>query len=235
MKTFLLTVVLFISILQISFAQYERQHVALGIGPSMIYADNAGLYSTLDFKILPVFTLSYNHQLSDFFDIRGTLGSQLLNSGGFDPIESGRVAQWGLTDQAFDFKGVGYFLDVMPVYNINPNTRGRAGEVVNFYAGLGIGVINVQREQEVLKDVTRINGVFVNGTIVESKQSDTSIYIPLRLGMSTNLEYDWDFAFEASALTTTSTNLDGNNIQYKSIKPELLLQFQVVLIRYLAR
>lgn len=232
----LITIVLFlVCFTQVVFAQNGRQYISIGVGPSMIYADNAGIYSKFEFQIQPVVTLAYNHPMTSEFDLRSTIGGQKLNSGGFDPLDSYRVAQWTNRGQAFDFNGMAYFADVMPTYIINPNTPGRAGEIVNFYVGLGLGVIHVQREQQTLRDPVYVNNVFVSGRIEEGKANNTALYVPLRLGVSTNLEYDWDVSFELSALTTTSSKLDGNTFQYKSIRPELLMQFQINIIRYLSR
>jgi hypothetical protein len=232
----LITIVFFLlCIVQHGNAQFERQYISLSAGPSMIYGDNAGIYSQFEFQVQPVISLAYNRPLTNEFDLRTTFGVQMLNSGGYDPLDSYRVARWTERGQAFDFTGMAYFVDVMPTYIINPNTPGRAGEVVNFYAGLGIGVIHVQRDQQTLRDPVYVNDVFVSGRIEEEKANTTALYIPLRLGVSTNLEYDWDVSFELSALTTTSSKIDGNTFQYKSIKPELLLQFQISVIRYISR
>lgn len=233
-KTFISILILFWSI-KISNAQYIRDHISIGIGPSMLYADNAGEYSNFKFKILPSATLSYNKQIADVMDLRATFGLQMLNSGGFDPLNAGRVVRWGNNDQAFDFEGNAYFGDIMTVFNFNPYIPGRAGEVANLYAGAGIGVMQVKRKQEVLKNGKIENNVLTAGEIIKSNQSTTLAYIPFRLGISTNLESDWDYSLDFSLFTAMNSELDGNNMKTKRITPDMMLQFQIMIKRYLGR
>jgi hypothetical protein len=176
MKLLILAVISLFSFVKIGNAQYERQYVSLGVGPSMIYADNSGFYNGFKFKIQPVATFTYNYQMSFNFDLRTTLGTQMLNSGGFDPVESYRVFQWTQKDQAFDFTGLGYFGDLMPTYIFNPNIPGRRVDLFTFYGGIGIGVIQVSRNQKKLRDAVYVDRiVFVSGRIEEEKAIDTAL------------------------------------------------------------
>jgi len=216
-------------------AQYIRDYISLGIGPSMLYADNAGEYTAFKFKILPSASLSYNTQVGYLLDLRATIGSQMLNSGGFDPLTAQRVVRWGNNDQAFDFKGNAYYGDIIAVFNLNPNSPGRAGEVANLYAGVGIGIMHVRRDQEILKNGKIKNNILLEGEIVKSKQSSTLAYVPVRVGISTNLESSWDYSFEFSLFTALNSELDGNHMQTKRIKPDMMGQFQIVIVRYFGR
>ncbi|SDZ29246.1 MULTISPECIES: hypothetical protein [Rhodonellum] len=234
MRTFI-SILILLCTLKISNAQYIRDHISIGIGPSMLYGDNAGEYTAFKFKILPSATLAYNNQIADIMDLRATFGVQMLNSGGYDPLNTGRVVRWGDNDQAFDFKGNAYFGDIMSVVNFNPNIPGRAGEIANFYAGLGLGVMYVNRDQEVLKNGRIENEILLEGEIIKSKQSTTLAYLPFRVGVSTNLESDWDYSFDFSLFTALDSGLDGNNMKTKRIKPDMMGQFQIVIKRYFGR
>lgn len=225
--------ILIIALLSFSYsgilnAQQSRDHISLGVGPSMVYGENTGDFRSLKFKLQPAMTFSYNKQLSHRFDLRTSIGAQFMDSGGYENTSDPTVIEWGKKGQAFDFKGVGYFADIMPVYNFNPEVKNRVPDVVSIYAGLGIGVMHVVREQKV-NDFTPMNEIVLE----TSEQSTTAAYVPFRLGISSNLDFDWDYALEFTALTTTNSEIDGNNMKNKLINPDILFQVQIIVKKYI--
>jgi hypothetical protein len=226
----------FISFLfcQKSLAQIPRDFIGLGIGTGMTYGDNTINPAQLEFKLLPSITGTYSKQLSDYWDIRGNIGGQFLNSGEFYHISRPIVTTWGESGQAYFFRGYAYFLDVMPMYQLNPNIYG-VGETVNFYVGAGLGVLHSNRTQRVMTEAELVNGVFVSGTVVRTHENLTTGYIPVKLGLSTNFEYNWDLAVEFTMMTLFSSDLDGNNIRNKPFKPDAIFNAQIILKRYLGR
>ncbi len=198
-----------------------------------MYGDNAGEYRAFKLKVTPAATLAYNKQLTDFWSLRANVGAQILNSGGFDALTHRRVINWGNQDQAFDFTGIAYFADITPIFITNPNSAGMVTSTLQFYAGLGLGYMYVEREQQVLKNGMVLQDVLVRGDIVESSQSSILPYIPLRLGISTNLEYSWDYALEFCLFTALNSELDGNILQTKTLRPDMMGQIQITVKRYI--
>lgn len=213
----------------------QGDYLSFGIGPSLLYADNSGEYRKFKFKVQPAIKLSYNKQLTEYIGLRGSLGTQNFNSGGFDQLNQNYVINWGNQDQAFDFRGKGYFADVMPIFTTNPNTPGKVNSTLQFYVGLGLGVMFVEREQEILKNGVLNSGELVGGDIVISNETNIIPYIPIRTGLSTNLKGDWDFALEFVLMTTTNSELDGNNIKTKEITPDMSGQILFIVKRYFGK
>ncbi|WP_339901350.1 hypothetical protein [uncultured Cyclobacterium sp.] len=64
------------------FAQDNRtDRVGIGVGPSFMYGDNTGVHSKFKFKVLPALSLDYQKKINAYFDVKGTIGWQLVNSG----------------------------------------------------------------------------------------------------------------------------------------------------------
>ncbi|WP_373495100.1 hypothetical protein [Aquiflexum sp.] len=216
-------------------AQRSRDHVSAGFGLGMMYGDNSGIYKFLQFKNLPAFSVAYSKEMSDKIDIRASIGGQIINSGEYRPLNSPKIVEWGNNEQAYFFKGNAFFADVMPILYLNPNQSGRAGEPVNYYIGLGLGGLYSQRAQRVLRDGVIENGMLVAGAVERSNQTLVTPYVPIKLGMSTNLEYEWDLAFEMNVMGLASSEIDGNIMTNKLFNPDVLVNFQVVLRRYFRR
>jgi len=216
-------------------AQRPRDYFTIGIGPSIIYGDNTANFSNLDFKISPAISLGYNHQQSHHLDIRTTLGAQLLNSGNtlrqISPEEVPSVVEWGLAGQAKDFLGQAFFIDIMPVYNLRPVQSDMVGYPWLYHVGAGLGIIHVNRNEEIL--VATINFEGTDPEVLIQRRSTTAAYVPLRAGVSTNLEKDYDIGIEFSAFITTSSEIDGNNIRRKPIAADMLFQIQLIAKIYL--
>jgi hypothetical protein len=216
-------------------AQKSRDHLSAGFGLGMIYADNAGIYKYMQFKTLPAFSIAYSKELSNKVDLRTSVGGQILNSGEFRPLNTPIVVDWGNNGQAYFFKGNAFFADLMPILHLNPNKAGQAGEPVNYYIGLGVGGLYSQRAQRVLRDGIIENGIFVQGFVERSNQTTTAAYIPFKLGLSTNLEYEWDMGFEINVMTIVSSDIDGNNMVNKLFYPDVMVNMQLMVRRYLRR
>jgi hypothetical protein len=218
-------IVLFFTVCFCLKSSAQGDHLAIGFGPSMVYVDNnSGVYKEFRFRVRPAITLAISKQLSENLALRGTIGAQIFDSGEHDFPYSKKIINWGNRDQAFEFKGSGYFADFLPVFTTNPNATGMLMSTLQFYAGLGFGVMMVNRDQKTLKDGVIEDGIFVEGDIVTSHETSFTPYVPLKIGISTNLSGDWDFALEYALLATTNSELDGNNIKHNRINPDMTSQ-----------
>lgn len=214
----------------------QGNHVLFGIGPSLLYVDNnSGLYKKFQFQVRPALTLSVNKQLTENIGLRGTLGAQMLYSGEYDLSYAERIAEWGQEGQAFEFKGAGYYVDVMPIFTSNPNSLGMTMSQIQFYAGLGFGLMFVQREQKTLENGIVEEGELIAGEIVRSKETSLIPNIPLRVGFGTNTGNHWDYGLEFVLITSLNSELDGNNINYNAMKPDLSGQILFTVKRYFGR
>lgn len=209
----------------------QGDYLSIGFGPSLIYSDNSGEYRDFKFKVKPAITLSYNKQITEYVGLRGYLGAQIFNSGDYDLPYARKIINWGNQDQAFGYKGTGYFADLMPVFTSNPNAAGMISSTVLFHAGLGFGVMFVEREQKTLKNGVLRNGV-MEGDIITSNKTNFLPYVPIRTGFSTNLSGDWDFTLEFVLMTILNSELDGNNIKDKQLTPDMSGQIQFSVKRY---
>ncbi len=193
--------------------------LSFGIGPSFIYADNAGQYKRLNFKINPALSLGYTKKINNRFAIKSTAGVQFIESGG-NPTPAA-VQIWEENGSAMAFNGEVYFLDVMPVMYLLPFHSHMNRSFINFYGGLGIGLIHVNRTQLFSFDENSL----------ESRASTTSAYVPIRAGISFRLGDLSDLALEGTMLLTFSDNLDGNQ-NYNRFNDHLA-QAQIVYKRFL--
>lgn len=209
-------------------AQDDRSdRVGVGIGPAMMYGDNTGINKQLKFKVLPAVAFDYNKKIHTFFDIRGTLGWQMVNSGNF--YKDRTILKIAESNLPHGFKGNAFFADVMPIFHINPNQSGYLPALYKVYVGLGIGVAHVMRTDRYLSVI----GEDMLGDLRYKKDSNTSVYVPFRAGVTKDFNRDWEVAVEPTMLVSFFGELDGNDQQQKSIKPDVLLQFQIILRRKL--
>ncbi len=216
-------------------AQESRDFVTVGSGLGMVYGDNAGIYKLMRFKKSLGFSIAYSKEISEKFDLRTTLGLQNINSGEFRLINDPLVIEWGQNEQAYFFRGKAYFADVMPVFLFNQNEWNSSTKSINLYAGLGVGGIFSQRVQRILRDGVLENGILMDGIVERSFNSMATAYIPMRVGISSNLEYDWDYGVELSFLTLVNSKIDGNEMKNKLIKPDILASLQFMVRRYIGR
>jgi len=213
-------------------AQYTRDNVSVAIGPAMLYGDNAGRYKQFRFDVSPALSLSYGREVSNEFDIRATVGVQLIDSGDYGMNSLRAENRSAAENQAIHFTGQAFFLDVMPVYLFNPTPPGYVGYEFNYYAGAGLGILYSNRVDQIPVHRER----FTDPILLEEENNQSiAVYIPLRAGISTNLEGMWDIGIEGTVITAFPSNVDGNTIKHKFIPLDMLLQFQVTLKRYLGR
>ncbi|HSJ69500.1 MAG TPA: hypothetical protein VK921_17595 [Anditalea sp.] len=213
-------------------AQYSRDNVSVAIGPAMLYGDNAGRYRQFRFEISPALSLSYSREISDELDIRATAGVQLMDSGDFGMNSLRQENRSALENQAVHFTGQAFFLDVMPVYLFNPTPPGYVGYEFNYYADVGLGALYSNRVDQIpLVREESTDPIFFE----EENNQSIAAYVPIRAGISTNLEGMWDIGVEGTLITALPSNVDGNTIKHKLLPMDMLLQFQVTLKRYLGR
>ena len=230
-QIFIMFMLLF-SCLEIAHAQYSRDNITVGIGPAMLYGDNSGQYRQFRFKVSPALSLSYSREISDEIDIRVTAGLQLIDSGDFGVGRFGIERLSAAENQAIHFTGQVFFFDVMPVYLFNPAPPGYVGYAINYYAGIGLGAILSNRVDQIPIERQRSTETLV---LNEEENQSIAAYIPIRAGLSTNLEGLWDIGIEGTVITAYPSNLDGNTIRNKIVPLDMLLQFQITFKRYLGR
>ncbi|MBS9525877.1 hypothetical protein KI659_17790 [Litoribacter alkaliphilus] len=207
-------------------AQHIRDHISVGIGPSFLYMDNEGGYKRLDFKLLPVFTIDYNRDISNHWDLRVTSGNQLIGTNGSLSPNSQRSQDWGSLGMPTYFSGSAFFVDFMPVYQFNPNLPDHDINLFNVYAGVGLGGMMV----------SRIDEIWVAEDLFRTERNTEPIaYIPARFGISSNTLTDWDVAAEWTSFIALSSRVDGVTDQRKRTYQDLMFQFQVKVKRYISR
>ncbi|MCH6234355.1 DUF6089 family protein [Cognataquiflexum rubidum] len=200
--------------------KYERKNsIAIGAGPSFMYADNGGIYNSLDFKWNPAFSLAYLRKLGNRFALQATAGIQIVESGGTERDYA--TETWEDSGGAFRFRGQAYFLDLMPViylipYNSHLN-RGR----FNAYLGTGVGFIQVRRKEAFSFD----------DNAAEFQKSSNSFYIPGMVGFSYSISPLSDLSLEFKGMFSFSDNLDGN-LGYNQFNDHFV-QTQLVYRRFL--
>ena len=233
MKKNLLALIFFLVAVGVTEAQDDRtDRVGIGVGPTMMYGDNTGITRKFKFKVLPTLSLDYHKKLHTFVDLRGSLGWQMINSGYFyDNKHKVKIAENNLPH---GFKGSAFYADVMPVFHANPNQSGYLPALIKVYAGVGLGIAHAIRTDRHLSVIGEdIYGEGILGRAREIKENNTSVYIPVRFGVTKDVNDDWEIALEPIALISFAGQLDGNDLQQKTIKPDVLAQFQFFVRRKL--
>lgn len=209
----------------------QGDYIGVGLGPSLLYADNSGQYRKMRFQTLPALTAMYNYQFTDFLSVRASVGSQMLNSGNYYD-GSRKAREWGRQGQAFGFSGFGYYGDIMPVIITNPDAIGRMYSQYQFYFGAGLGYMLVDKTVQVLEPFPIETRPLTPGTVVTSPDLTHHLYVPVRTGVSTNLGGDWEFAVEFTMMIGLDSNVDSQNMQWKLIPVDIMGQAQFVVRRY---
>jgi len=224
MKKVLLILVIFSAFSQGIIAQDDRtDRIGLGLGPAMMYGDNTGVTRDLKFKVLPALTVDYNKKLHTFFDVRGSLGWQMVNSGDFYNVK--QIAKIANANLPHGFEGNAFFADIMPVYHFNPNQSGYLPAKYKVYGGIGLGVAHVVRTDRIMTIANVASSTqSVDGT-------NTSVYVPFRAGVTKDVREDWEIALEPTLMVSFFGELDGNDLQQKISKYDMLLQFQFFIRR----
>lgn len=213
---------------QLSFAQNFNKEiiprintVSLSFGPSFMYADNAGGLRSSQFKIRPAASLSYGRKINSYMDVMGTLGFQMLESQDPKFYSDSVLRRWVAAEQAIGVKGNAFYVDLMPVFYL-PFDRHIDRNELNIYAGVGVGVMVVHKEE------ARI----INNTPTAVNKTLSLAYVPIRGGVSYRIGDHGDLAVEGTFLATFSDEIDGN-VGFNRFNDHLF-QGQVVYKRYLS-
>ncbi|WP_339709890.1 hypothetical protein [Cyclobacterium amurskyense] len=200
-------------------AQDDRtDRLGIGIGPSFMYGDNTGVHSKFNFKVLPAISVDYHKKLTPYFDLKGTLGWQMINSG--DHYNQEQIDVIAAANLPHAFSGNVFYGDVMPIYHINPNLSGYIPSLIKVYTGLGLGYFFADRRDE------RIIPNDPRGRSETYDASDSGIYIPFRVGIFKELKSNADIGLESTFIYSPFGQLDGNDLQQKRIKADMLMQLQ---------
>lgn len=233
MKTSLFALIIFALTLNVVKAQDDRtDRIGIGFGPGMMYGDNTGINRQFKFKVLPVVTFDYHKKLHTFIDIRGSLGWQMVNSGSF--YNSRQLLKIAEHNLPHGFKGNAYYGHVMPIYHVNPNRSGYLPAMYKVYLGTGLGLIHVSRTDRYLRVIGEdIYGEGILSSPYSEKGNNTSVYVPFMLGVTKDLNEQWEISVEPTLLVSFFGELDGNNLQQKVLKPDILTQFNFFIRRKL--
>lgn len=124
----------------------------------------------------------------------------MLKSQSLNYFPDSTLIRWNKNEQAVGMKGTAYHADVMPIFHFIPFDTHIGRTEINFYAGIGIGLMGVNKEE------VRI----INNQQEVENNSISILYIPIRGGLSYRIGPHSDLAFEATFLTTFSDEIDGN-------------------------
>lgn len=196
-------------------------NIYLGIGPSFMYADNAGGLRNSEFKMRPAGSFGYGRKINSFMEVRGTFGYQMLESQDPNYYGDSVLRHWVETEQALGIKGNAFYFDVMPMFHL-PFERHIDRSDLSIYAGVGVGVMLVDKEEARVTNNTP--------TVVE--RSLSAVYIPIRGGVSYRIGDHGDLALEGTLLATLSDEIDGN-VGFNRFNDHLF-QAQIVYKRYLS-
>src|SRR5690606_22998855 len=111
------------------------------------------------------------------------------------------------------------------VYHFNPNQSGYLPAKYKVYGGIGLGVAHVVRTDRIM---TIAN---VAQTTQSVDGTNTSVYVPFRPGVTKDVREDWEIALEPTLMVSFFGELDGNDLQQKISKYDMLLQFQFFIRR----
>lgn len=219
MKNFLVLVILFFCFWFQSFAQHDRANrLGFGLGPSLLYG-NGGVYREFKFKVLPVATADFSYVLHPFFDIKATLGWQMMDGGDYyNDTRKEIISRGGFPHS---FKGNLFFADIMPIYHFNPDQSGYLPSMIKVYTGIGLGFFHAQRTDERFK-------FSASGKEIESYSATNShFYIPYRLGIFKPINNDaGEIGLEGTLLFSPFGEFDGDAMNLRTIKMDIATQFQ---------
>lgn len=192
--------------------------LTVGIGPSFAYLDNGGQYRDFNFEINPSFSLSLTKRMNPSFDLRATVGIQGISSGGNPP--SGLTDAWIADSSSFTANGLVFYFDMVPSLNLISFGNHMNRSLFNLYGGMGLGIMYAKTEQTKSFSTEEI----------PTNHQVTTVYIPVRAGLSYRIGPYSDIAGEGTMMWTFTDNLDGNigNNRYG----DHLFQAQIVYRRY---
>lgn len=200
----------------------REMHVQAGIGPSFMYADNAGGLRGINFNIRPSLSASIAKSIHPFINMRGTLGYQFYKGQSADYFHPSYLDMWKANNESASTTSNIVFMDVMPLAHVNRVTNHTTRGSVDFYGGAGLGFLMAFNKETKLRDT---------GSFVENK-TRPAVYIPIRAGFSFKLDLYSDIAVEGTLMLGFSDNIDGatNYNEYN----DHLIQGQIVYRRYLS-
>jgi hypothetical protein len=193
-----------------------------GLGTSIMYADNGGGLRNLAVKILPSASIGFSRKINSYLEIKGTFGYQMLESQSQDYFSDSTIIRWREKGQAIGMEGNLFHFDVMPMFYLNPYETHIGRTDFNVYAGIGIGLMAINKEEVRL----------VNNLPEVTDNSLTIAYIPIRGGISYRIGPHSDVAVEGTFLATFSDEIDGN-VGFNRFNDHLM-QAQIVYKRYLS-
>lgn len=203
-----------------NFFKYKAQanhSIMIGAGPSFIYADNGGRFTDFNFRFNPAFTAAYSKSFNENLDIRINFGHQRI--GVREATNQERIDTWNSNNAAIGFTGYANFLDIMPTYKLIGTAYPLIRPEFNFHVGTGVGVLQ-----------SRTNLQYGDGQ-PNRNQTLMSLYVPVRAGLTYQLNPKTDLILEGSILLTLTDEIDGN-IGYNRFNDHLF-QFQIMVKRYL--
>lgn len=197
-------------------------NIYVGFGPSFMYGDNAGGLRNYQFKVRPAASISYGRKINPFFEIKGTVGFQMLESQDPGYYADTVLAKWAETGQAIGIKGNAYHIDIMPVFQLTPFDKHIERNDINVFVGIGLGAMVVDKEEaRIINNQPEIKNI-----------SMSLVYIPVRGGLSYRLGPHDDLALEASFFATFTDDIDGNTGHNRF--NDHLFQGKMVYKRYLS-
>lgn len=220
MKKILVVVTLLLATLLQTHAQYDRSNrLGFGVGPGVFYGDNAGIYQEFKFLVLPVTTVDYSMSLHPFFDIKATVGWQMINSGDF--ISEARKELFSQAGLPYGFKGNMFFGDVMPVFHFNPDQSGYLPSLYKVYTGVGLGFFHAVRTDE------RFTYNEMGRETRSYPATGAHFYIPFRLGVFKSINNDsGEIGLEGTMLFSPFGEIDGNDWHMRAINTDIVSQLQ---------
>ncbi|WP_158859988.1 hypothetical protein [Lunatibacter salilacus] len=200
----------------------REKYVQLGVGPSFMYADNAGGFRNVDFNIRPSISASMGKKINSFFDLKATLGYQFYKSQDKEYYGQSLISSWGENNYAVETRSNIVFMDVVPTAHLFKFTNHALRRSVNIYAGAGLGYLLAINQELRYKN---------EQTYQENKVRST-LYVPLRGGISYRLGLYDDISLEGSLFLTFSDKVEGTP-NFNRFNDHLL-QGQIVYRRYLS-
>jgi hypothetical protein len=113
----------------------------VGLGPSMMYADNAGGLRNFENLIRPSFSVAGGRKIKPFLDVRATMGYQYYQSQSRDYFGNSVLEIWSILDKAVETQSNVVFLDVMPVIHLIPFRNHALRRKIDLYGGAGLGFV----------------------------------------------------------------------------------------------
>lgn len=200
----------------------REKYVQLGAGPSFMYADNSGGMRNLDFNIRPSFAVSLGKKMNSFFDVKATVGYQFYKSQYKEYFPQPLISGWGENNYSVETRSNIIFMDVVPTAHLFKFTNHAQRKNFDIYAGAGLGYLMAVNKELRVKN---------EQAYVENKVR-SSLYLPVRGGVSYRLGLYDDLSLEGSLLVGFSDKIDGTP-NYNRFS-DFLFQGQVVYRRYLS-